>query len=310
MTAATLGETPLEELLAGDGLAFRVGPFSVVVRSHARELARSFRLLYSEYRSAPSDGFVDFRISVEPPNLLRRWVRRNFVYSFDGFAPFQPAPAHHAPPGFEWGLNWTITSFAHHYLIFHASVLERDGLGLLLPAPPGSGKSTLCAALAHSGWRLFSDELAIVTFEDLSLHSIARPINLKNESIELIRRFAPGAVFTETVPDTSKGAVALVKAPSEAVARMNETARPGWVVFPKWQAGAEPRLEPTSKAAACLEIGDSAFNYSFHGARGFEALTAIIDRSDCYSFTYSRLEDAVEIFAGLPPPGSTRANSA
>jgi predicted ATPase len=30
---------------------------------------------------------------------------------------------------------------------------------VILPAPPGSGKSTLCAALVTRGWRLLSDEL-------------------------------------------------------------------------------------------------------------------------------------------------------
>jgi hypothetical protein len=41
-------------------------------------------------------------------------------------------------------------------------VLERGGRALLLPAPSGSGKSTLCAGLAFNGWRLLSDELALL----------------------------------------------------------------------------------------------------------------------------------------------------
>jgi predicted ATPase len=33
-------------------------------------------------------------------------------------------------------------------------VVERDGHALILPAMPGSGKSTLTAALVQRGWRL------------------------------------------------------------------------------------------------------------------------------------------------------------
>ena len=62
---------------------------------------------------------------------------------------------------------------------------------MLLPAPPGAGKSTLCAGLVHRGWRLLSDELALVDMETGLVRGMARPVNLKNKSIEVIRDFAP-----------------------------------------------------------------------------------------------------------------------
>jgi hypothetical protein len=38
---------------------------------------------------------------------------------------------------------------------------------------------------------------------------------------------------------------------------------------------------------------ENAFNYNVHGRTGFELLAAIVDRADCYTFTYNKLEDAV-----------------
>src|SRR3546814_3330456 len=85
----------------------------------------------------------------------------------------------------EWGLNWCIGLHGHRYLIIHAAAIERNGLAVILPGAPGSGKSTLTAFLVHHGWRLLSDELALVSLHDGRLTALARPIGLKNRSIDL-----------------------------------------------------------------------------------------------------------------------------
>jgi len=49
---------------------------------------------------------------------------------------------------------------------------------------------------------------------------------------------------------------------------------------------------------------DSAFNYNVHGRNGFAALSTLVDRSDCYRFTYSRLQEAVSVFESLATAGT------
>jgi hypothetical protein len=48
-----------------------------------------------------------------------------------------------------------------------------------------------------------------------------------------------------------------------------------------------------------LELGRNAFNYTLLGLTGFEVLADVVDRCDCYDFSYSRLEDAVVVFDRL-----------
>ena len=43
---------------------------------------------------------------------------------------------------YEWGVNWCIGTTGHCNLILHSAVVEKDGRGVILPAIPGSGKST------------------------------------------------------------------------------------------------------------------------------------------------------------------------
>jgi hypothetical protein len=53
---------------------------------------------------------------------------------------------------------------------------------------------------------------------------------------------------------------------------------------------------------AFMQLADSAFNYSALGEEGFRVLANVIDQCDCYSFTYSNLDEAVAVFASLEPP--------
>ena len=48
-----------------------------------------------------------------------------------------------------------------------------------------------------------------------------------------------------------------------------------------------------------LELGRNSFNYMVLGRQGFEALSRVVDASDCYDFQYSQLDDAVAVFDGL-----------
>jgi hypothetical protein len=57
----------------------------------------------------------------------------------------------------------------------HAAVLQRSDAAVMLVAPSGGGKSTLCWALLHHGFRYLSDELGPVDLEQLNVHSYPLP---------------------------------------------------------------------------------------------------------------------------------------
>ncbi len=279
-------------------LALRVGPFTARLRSPFPEVAREVWRLYGDHPVADTD-FIDYHAALAPPRGPRRWLRPQALFLLDGRAPFRPLPRAQSVPLLEWGLNWCIARQAHRFLILHAAVVERDGRAAILPGDPGSGKSTLCAALVHSGWRLLSDELALLDMADGALHALARPVSLKNESIEVIHGFAPDAVFSAPFADTAKGTIALVKPPRDSVSRVHETAEPAWVITPEFAAGATADLAPASKATTFMELAHNGFNYSIHGAAGFDALVRLVSRCACHHFRYGRLGDALAVFDAL-----------
>lgn len=300
MIVADLGRAQLARALAsGAGLRLRTGPVATQIRSSLPAVHAGVALHYAHHPVVDASGFVDFHVSVDRPTGVRRWLKPQVLFSFDGDSPFTPLPGDQGLPMLEWGLNWCVSSHCHQYLTLHAAVIERGGRALILPAPPGSGKSTLCAGLVFSGWRLLSDELALIGPRTGQLYGLARPISLKNASIDVIRTFAPQAQLSAPVHETSKGSVAHVQPPRDSVLLVDTPAALGWVVLPRYEAGAPARLEPLSRAEAFMHLVDNAFNYHLHGSAGFEVLTALVDRCDCYRFTYSRLEEAAALFARL-----------
>lgn len=279
------------------GLAFRTGPFVFNLRSPHAAVHAGVRLLYGEYFLAGPDEYVDFELDIAHGRGLRRWLNPQARFMLDGTPMFEPLPASHAYPLLEWAMNACISGRAHQFLTLHAAVVERHGLAVVLPAPPGSGKSTLCATLIHAGWRLLSDELTLLSLDGpLTATPLCRPVSLKNSSIEVIGRWAPGAQFSAVTHDTAKGSVAHLKVGREHLRRVHETATPRWVVFPRWQAGAEAVFTPRKPSDGLLELARNSFNYGVLGEVGFRRLCQVMDQCDCFDFRYSRLEDAVRLF--------------
>lgn len=302
LTVRSLSPRDLRARLAGAGLDVQTGCFMLRIRSPLRRVADSIALLYADYPLGEQNGFADFHVGMRGSPGLRRWYRPQASFDLDGQVPFEPLPQAHAFPMLEWGLNWSIATRVHSYLTIHAAVIERDGLAAILPAPPGSGKSTLCAALVSRGWRLLSDEMAMFRLDNDMLVPVPRPISLKNRSIEVIRTFVADAVLSDPIENTAKGTVAHMKAPADSVARAHETARPAWIVFPKYEAGASTSLTPIPRARAFMRLAENAFNYSVLGAAGFRTMGNVIDGCAGFDFRYSSLDEAIELFAALEPP--------
>lgn len=286
-------------LRSRDGLAFRMGPFVARVRSPLDDVARAMARLYRHHALAGSNDFVDFDVAVRRPSGWRRWWRPQVVFEFAGTSTFNPLPGDQGFPLLEWGLNWCVYSHAHQYLILHAAVLERDGRALVMPGESGAGKSTLCAALAFSGWRLLSDELALLDPADGRVWPIPRPVSLKNASIDVMQRFVPELEVGSRVFETAKGTVAHVTPPAAAVARADEPALPCWIVMPRYTPDRPAAFEALDRAQAFMHLVENAFNYPIFGVEGFHLLGAVLDRAACFRFEYARLDEARTAFERL-----------
>ncbi len=290
----------LAPLIDSGQFVIKIGPFTVRIQSKLTTVQQGVADLYQDYPRFSADSFCDFYVRVFSPFGLRRYFYKQVLFGLDQLVPFSPLPNAQACLFFEWGLNWSISNFAHQFLIIHAAVIEKQGKALVLPGTPGSGKSTLCAALINSGWRLLSDELTLIDCRTGNIVPVPRPVSLKNESIALITSAFPHNQFSPIVDDTSKGTICLMKPPLDAVKRSDETALPGWIVFPKYEHGTPLQLTPISKGKVFMQLADSSFNYSVLGERGFNVLADMMEHCEGYSFVYGGdFNEAVACFEQL-----------
>ena len=289
----------LDRRLSGTGLVFQIGPFSIHLRSNLAGFSALLHQLYGKYPLIEDERFADFHLYLYRPSGLRRWWRPQVQLRVDFQTPFEPFPKDSALPFLEWGLNWSIATHAHQYLMIHAAVVEKYCKCILFPALPGAGKSTLSAALALRGWRLLSDEFALIRPETLAIDPLPKLIPLKNESIDIIRSFAPEAVIGPEFSKTRKGTIAHLRPPSASIIRAQEVGRGYWIVFPGFRSGAKPALQPITKERALLRLSGNSFNYDMMGLRGFETVAGLVETCDCYEFEYGDLAQAIEQFEQL-----------
>jgi HprK-related kinase A len=302
----------ISDRMRHNGLFLRIGPFVVCLHSTFHSLTDAIQNLYPHNQVLDDQDFADIHIRITPRwDRLPRWrVRARLI--LDGDREYRHFSSDEAIAYFEWGMNWFINTHAHQYLILHSAAVAWDDNAVIMPASSGDGKSTLCAALACTGWRLLSDELGLVCTSSGKIAPLARPVILKNGSIDIIRRHAPHTVWERNFKFRIDGARgAFVKPSAESVAAAQRLAFPRFIIFPKFRENAALQMTPVSKGQAFLRIAQNSFNFARLGPIGFDAAIRLINACECFEMAYGRLESALAAFHDLmpqPEPGGSAAS--
>jgi HprK-related kinase A len=294
-----LATDDFKQRLASGELPIRVGPYIYNVQSNLPTVAAGIATLYADFRIAEPGDFVDYNVAIVHSGLLQR-MQSKAKFLFDKRSPFNAIPAEQAYAFLEWGMNWCVSVHANEYLKLHAAAVSRGDRAIIMPGIPGAGKSTLCAALGLSGWRILSDEHAMIRPYTTQIIPLCRPVSLKNESIAVIKSFSSDAIFGPVSKETHKGVVAHMKADLQADCHDTQHLQASEMVFPRYARDEPQRLSPRRRTDSFILAAYHSFNYSLLCEAGFEAMKALIENVDCFDLVYHDLDWAVSAVNELP----------
>lgn len=270
-----------------------IPPFCFELTTDIPLVSQNIEHIYppSAFKDSPC---TDYFLSLKHGNGLRRFIRPQARFLADQHEPFKPVDLNHGFAVFEWGMNWCVATQEMRFVIIHAAVLEKDGKAVLFPAPPGSGKSTLTAWLAFNGWRLLSDEMALMIPGSQTVVPFVRPICLKNRSITLAKSWFPSANFSTIAKNTHKGDVVHLSPPSHSWDNNTVPAQVVAIVFPRYDKNEALTVTQLNQAQAFSALAENAFNFSLGGQAGFETIVQLVEKSQCYEACYNDVAELAE----------------
>lgn len=263
--------------------AVRVGPVRFRVASHWRSPVAALERLYAAYPR--DDAIATATVRLEATRPWRRFIRPSLRISGDYMIPDAlPLPLAQGLLAAEMGMNLQVALGWRQHLLLHASAVERDGRAILMVGESGSGKSTLAAMLGEGDWRFLGDEFALLDLLTGQLHPFPRPVSLKNESIAAMAALVPHDRLGPLIEGTPKGRIRHLIPRADAIARMDETADPALILFPRF--GEAGGLRPVAASEAFIRLTDSSTNYVALGEPAFAALDALVRRVPAVAIGY------------------------
>lgn len=170
----------------------------------------------------------------------------------------------------------------------HATALEYEGQGILIPGYSGQGKTTSFISLLRSGFRYLSDDYPLLRDRGTHMELLAFPmkIDVTDRTIEFfpeLRDAAPGLL---------KQGVQKKHFQSEDLyaESLGSTCRPAIIMFPHVVDMPHSCLEPLPKSRALealmpqgLLVYDQAV-----ARREFQSLSKLVQQVDCYRLHFGR----------------------
>ena len=171
-----------------DAGSIDLGAASVVVRLPFREFNAQLRPALPRPLQAGDSGFADGVALL--PGRPGAWGPQVCLWSRP--LPLRPYPLGSALPFSNGAPTELLAQRLNAHVLLHAGVVAREDRALILPAAPGSGKSTLTCALHLAGWRPDEFGGAGIPESDRCTPAQARSAG-KNRLIDIIGG-QPGAV--------------------------------------------------------------------------------------------------------------------
>ena len=178
----------------------------------------------------------------------------------------------------------------------HAGAVAHGEQALLLPAPAGSGKSTLTAALVQSGLTYLCDDLALLEDASLGVLPAPLPISLKQGAWAALRPMFP-AIDTLALHHREDGMlIRYLPPPTGQLPASDAGLGVRSIVFPRYKADAPTVLTPLGRAETLRRLLGQCLAVKLPLTRARVAgLIGWLRGVRCHELSLSSLPSAVDL---------------
>jgi len=189
-------------------------------------------------------------------------------------------------------------------IAFHASAVRRNGGCVLLPAPPGSGKSTLCSALLRRGYKFITYDVILFDEVSLGVRGVPLPLSLKEGSWAPLAKAYPALQSSAVHLRPDHKLVRLLVPPAIAPADQSHIVTS--IVFPQFRPLSTLALRPLDQSLALNRLVSEASSNSLRlsGAQ-FNNLARFLRPTTCWELNFASLDaagDAIDQICRETPP--------
>lgn len=230
---------------------------------------------------------IELAVSIVPDGTL-------WQLCFNGAPQGKALPADKLLPAIHGRLRIIAYQRFPYLLAVHAAVVTDGRRTIVLPGLSGSGKSTLAATLLARGYRLFSDEVALMD-QDGDLVPIPLGLCLKEGSWPLLKDHFPQLTAVPVHKRWDGLPVRFLESGSIAFAGEGDNRRATHLCFPRFLPDGPGCLERLSPVNAMRRLTDSGYQVPGLTVESADRIVDWMCGLSCFSLTYSSTEEALRL---------------
>jgi hypothetical protein len=232
------------------------------------------------------------------PSAAYLLLHRDGAYdlSCDGRPLVSTRDEQHALSMLAWHINQEAIARSSALVRLHAAAACRQGAAVLMPGPPGAGKSTLVAGLVRAGLDYLGDELVALDPASGDVLGFPKPLSLDARSQQLVGGREPPHALAPAARERREWQLPVAVLRADAVSRR---ARPRFIVFPDLGHAGAAVLTGVRKADATVRLARCTFGFEHGAARDLPALARAVESADCYALRAGSLATACKLVLDL-----------